>query len=90
MPNKVYSAPETPVVFQASGGDVTFTLTNLGFGAGRVSAQRDRGRKQTAFAQYHGRRSIRNRPSDREIVEVYLFSEMEPLWMEPSERPTPH
>jgi hypothetical protein len=43
MANKVYIAPETTVVFKASGGDVTITCTSLANNAGRVSAQWDRG-----------------------------------------------
>ena len=43
MPNKIYHAPETPIAFQESGGDVVLTFKNLGFGAGRVSARVDRG-----------------------------------------------
>jgi len=43
MPSKVYRAVETPVVFRDSGGDRVLQLQNLGFGAGVVSAQYDRG-----------------------------------------------
>ena len=43
MPNKVYVAPETPIVFKSSGGDVTFRPMNVGNGAGRISARWDRG-----------------------------------------------
>ena len=43
MPNKVYVAPESAVVFAPSGGTVTFTPTSLANSAGRVSAQWDRG-----------------------------------------------
>jgi len=43
LSNKIYRAIETPVVFRDSGGDVVISLLNLAFGAGRVSAQKDRG-----------------------------------------------
>lgn len=43
MANKVLRAIETPIVFRDSGGDKVITLQNLAFGAGRVSAQQDRG-----------------------------------------------
>jgi hypothetical protein len=43
MPTKVYRAVETPIVFRDSGGDRVLQLQNLGFGAGVVSAQYDRG-----------------------------------------------
>ena len=43
MANLIYYAPQTPVVFSDSDGDVVLTLQNLGFGAGRISARVDRG-----------------------------------------------
>lgn len=43
MANKVYAAPETAISFKSSGGDVTFTPTSVANGAGRISAQWDRG-----------------------------------------------
>lgn len=43
MANKVYTAPETALVFTESSGDATFTPKNVANGAGRVSAQLDRG-----------------------------------------------
>lgn len=43
MPNKIYTNPETAKTFRASGGDVAITLTSLGAGAGRQSAQLDLG-----------------------------------------------
>jgi len=43
MANKIYYSPETVIAFKASGGDVVLTLTNLGYGAGRISAVWDRG-----------------------------------------------
>jgi hypothetical protein len=43
MPSKVYRAVETPIVFRDTGGNRVLTLQHLGFGAGRVSEQYDRG-----------------------------------------------
>lgn len=43
MPTKLYHAPETPVIFAPSGGDVLFTPTSVANGAGRISTQWDRG-----------------------------------------------
>ena len=43
MPSKIYSAPETAITFKSSGGIVTFTPTSVANGAGRISAQWDRG-----------------------------------------------
>jgi len=43
MPNKVYIARETSITFTDSSGDVALTLNNLAAGAGRISAQEDRG-----------------------------------------------
>lgn len=43
MANLIYQAPGTTVTFKSSGGDVTFTNTSVSNGAGRISAQWDRG-----------------------------------------------
>lgn len=43
MANKIYNAPETPITFKSSGGTVVFTPQNVSNGAGRISAQWDRG-----------------------------------------------
>lgn len=43
MANKIYGSPESAITFKASGGTVTLTLTSLANGAGRISAQWDRG-----------------------------------------------
>jgi len=45
--SKLYYLPETKTQFLASGGDVTHTLTSLAAGAGRQSAQLDRGAETT-------------------------------------------
>ena len=43
MANKVYTAFETPITFQDSGGSAVITLNNLATAAGRISARYDRG-----------------------------------------------
>lgn len=43
MANKVYVAPETAITFKSSGGSATITCTSVATGAGRISAQYDRG-----------------------------------------------
>src|SRR5687767_3311291 len=43
MANLIYTLPETAIVFTESGGDAVFTPKNVATGAGRVSAQFDRG-----------------------------------------------
>lgn len=43
MANKIYANPETAIAFASSGGDVVFTPTSVANGAGRISAQWDRG-----------------------------------------------
>lgn len=74
MANKVYRATETPVVFRDSGGDVTMTLQNLGFGAGRVSAQKDRG--AGSLAMLHEIIAVvqfETAPIVGETVDIYIF-----------------
>ncbi len=43
MANLIYTASQTAITFKESGGDAVITLLNLGYGAGRISAQYDRG-----------------------------------------------
>lgn len=43
MANEILQRPGTTVSFKASGGDVAFTNTSVANGAGRISAQWDRG-----------------------------------------------
>lgn len=43
MANKVYTAIETAITFQDSGGSAVITLNNLAAATGRVSARYDRG-----------------------------------------------
>ena len=50
MTSKAYlAAPETPLVFTASGGDVAFTLDSVATVNGRQSAQHDFGATARAF-----------------------------------------
>lgn len=74
MANKVYRATETPIVFCESGGDVVITLINLGFGVGRVSAQKDRG--AGSLAKLHeviGVFQFETAAAIGEAVEIWLF-----------------
>lgn len=74
MPNKIYGALETPIVFRDSGGDVVITLINLAFGAGRVSARYDRG--AGSKARTHEVRAViqfETAPAIGESVDIYLF-----------------
>lgn len=43
MANKIYTAIETAITFQDSGGSAVITLNNLAANVGRVSARYDRG-----------------------------------------------
>ena len=43
MVNKIYVDPETPITFGSNSDTVTFTPKNVATGAGRISAQHDRG-----------------------------------------------
>jgi len=74
MPNKLYRATETPVVFCESGGTEPFTLINLAAGAGRVSDQYDRG--AGSLAQLHEITAVFQMETAGvvgEAIEVYLF-----------------
>lgn len=74
MPNKIYRAIETSVVFRDSGGDAVITLQNLAFGAGRVSARYDRG--AGSLAKLHKVQAViqfETAPALGEAVEIYLF-----------------
>jgi hypothetical protein len=74
MPNKIYRSVETPVVFRDSGGDVVLTLQNLAAGAGRVSAQYDRG--AGSKPQYHEVTAVFQMETAGvigEAIEVWLF-----------------
>jgi len=74
MPNKVYRAVETAVVFCESGGTEPITLINLAAGAGRVSDQYDRG--AGIVAQLHEVTAVFQMETAGvvgEAIEVYLF-----------------
>lgn len=73
MPNKLYVSPETTIVFQDSGGSANLTLSNLGFGAGRISAQYDRGAGSKP-ARYRWRAVFQfgTAPQIGELCEIYL------------------
>jgi hypothetical protein len=74
VPNKIYRATETPVVFCESGGTEPFTLINLAAGAGRVSDQYDRG--AGSLAELHevtGVFQFETAPVVGQVVELYLF-----------------
>jgi hypothetical protein len=43
MANNIYANPGTPITFQSSGGSAVLTPTSVAAGAGRISAQFDRG-----------------------------------------------
>jgi hypothetical protein len=73
MPNKVYTAIETPITFKDSGGSAAITLQNLGFGAGRISARYDRGAGSIATL-YMCRATVQfeTAPLIGETVEIYV------------------
>jgi len=73
MPNKIYSATETAIVFKDSGGDAVITTTNLGFGAGRISARYDRGAgSKPRLYKWRGVMQWENNPVAGEVVEIVL------------------
>lgn len=75
MASKNYRAIETPVVFCDSGGDVAIALNDLAFGAGRVSARRDRG--AGSLPRLHEIKAITQAKSGgfalKEVIEIWLF-----------------
>jgi hypothetical protein len=74
MPTKIYRATETPITFRDSSGDVVMTLQNLAFGAGRVSAQYDRGAGSKAkLHEVIGVFQFETAPVIGEAIEIYLF-----------------
>jgi hypothetical protein len=74
VPNKIYRAVETAITFRDSGGDVVLTMQNLAFGAGRVSAQYDRGAGSKAkLHEIIGVVQFETAPLVGEAVELYLF-----------------
>jgi hypothetical protein len=74
VPNKVYHAPETALTFKDSGGSAVLTLNNLAFGAGRVSAQYDRGAgSKPGLYVWRGQFQFATAPALKELIEIYLF-----------------
>lgn len=74
MANKIYRVLETALTFRDSGGDAVITLQNLAFGAGRVSAQYDRGagaKAQDFFVI--GVMQYATAPQLTEVTEIYIF-----------------
>lgn len=73
MANKIYTASETAITFKESGGDAVITLINLGFGAGRISAQYDRGAGSKPM-RYSWKAKIQFETAAvvGELVEIYL------------------
>lgn len=75
MANKVYTVRETPIVFAPSGGDVVFTPTSLANGAGRISAQLDRGSGAHATRYiWRARYRAAVAPTVGAVVRVYLVT----------------
>lgn len=74
MVSKIYRAVETAITFRDSGGDAVITLQNLAFGAGRVSAQYDRGAGSKAkLHEVIGVVQFETAPVVGEAIELYLF-----------------
>lgn len=75
MPSKIYAAPETAVTFATSGGTVTMTLTSLGNGAGRLSAQHDRGSgSKPSWYRWQARFRCNVSPSIGTAIYIYLVT----------------
>jgi len=73
MTQKIYRAIETPITFKDSGGDAVITLANLGFGAGRISAQYDRGAGSKPMRyKWKGAFQFETAPVVGEVVELYI------------------
>lgn len=74
MTNSIYRAIETAVTFRDSGGDAAITLQNLAAGAGRVSAQVDRGTgSKPRLYQWRGVFQFETAPVVGELIELYIF-----------------
>lgn len=72
--SKVYMNPGAPITFKGSGGDAVITLAALAAGAGRVSAQYDRG--AGAKAKLHEVLAIVQWAATAvvgDVAEVYIF-----------------
>lgn len=73
MPNKVYVARETPIVWSDTTGDLAMTLNNLAAGAGRIGARKDFGAGSTS-QWYSWRLTVQfeTAPVVGETIEIYL------------------
>ncbi len=73
MPNKVYIARETPVVWSDTTGDLAITINNLAAGAGRVGARKDFGAGSTSeFYSWRFTCQFETAPVVGETVDLYL------------------
>lgn len=73
MPNLIYAAPGTSIVFAASGGDAVITLASLADAAGRISAQFDRGSgSKPAIYRWQARTRANVSPVVGVVARIYL------------------
>ncbi len=73
MANLIYTASQTAITFKESGGDAVITLLNLGYGAGRISAQYDRGAGSKPMRySWKAKLQFETAPAVGELVEIYL------------------
>ncbi len=73
MANLIYTASQTAITFKESGGDAVITLINLGFGAGRISAQYDRGAGSKPMRySWKAKLQFETAAAVGELVEIYL------------------
>lgn len=78
MPNLIYGSRGTRVTFEPSGGTITFTLTSLASGAGRVSGTHDKGagsRERHYIGQL--RTAWATTPVAGEMLHIYLIEQVE-------------
>ena len=78
MANLILGSRGTRVTFEASGGDVTLTLTSLASGAGRISATRDKG-SGSQEVHFGGmlRTQFATTPVAKESIRIYLVEQEE-------------
>lgn len=73
MANKIYHAEESPIVFINSGGTVAFTPKSVANGAGRISAQWDRGAgSKSALYQWSAKTKWQATPTIGSRLRLYL------------------
>ena len=75
MANKVYQQEETTRTFAPSGGDVTFTLTSLGAGAGRISAQETRTAPYSPLFRWSFKTTFATGTVVGEEIRIYLVGQ---------------